>query len=106
MTDLQALADEYLATRRALGASLDESGRILLAFVKFLARQREAFVTTRRALERATKPAGAGAARRARRLAAVRAFARCASAADPRHEVPPEGLLPARSRRATPLHLQ
>ena len=40
MNDLQHLLDEYLATRRALGAELRLCGRLLQRFVAFTA-QRE-----------------------------------------------------------------
>ena len=102
MKQVQALLDEYLATRRALGARLDEAGRMLHSFVAFLARHQAAFVTTELALQWATAPQGAQPAYRASRLATVRAFARYASASDPRHEIPPPGLLAGRKRRATP----
>ncbi|MDE0337562.1 MAG: tyrosine-type recombinase/integrase [Caldilineaceae bacterium] len=102
MTGLRTLLDEYLATRRALGAALAEPELLLKSFLGFLEQQETAFVATPLALEWATKPQGVQPAHWAKRLAAVRAFARYASAADPRHEVPPEGLLPARPQRATP----
>ena len=102
MTDLSALLDEYLATRRALGASLAHAEPMLRSFVAFLARSQATFVTTALALRWATEPRDTQPAYLATRLGAVRAFARYASAADPHHEVPPEGLLPARPPRATP----
>ena len=102
MKDLHILVAEYLATRRALGASLEESEGILRCFVQFLERHRATLITTRLSLEWATGQGEAGPARQARRLGVVRAFAHYASAADSRHEVPPEGLLPARTRRNTP----
>ncbi|MCY4595332.1 MAG: tyrosine-type recombinase/integrase, partial [Bryobacterales bacterium] len=102
MKELHILVAEYLATRRALGASLEESEGILRCFVQFLERHRATWITTRLALEWASGQGEAGPARQARRLGVVRAFAHYASAADSRHEVPPEGLLPARTRRNTP----
>ena len=102
MKDLQFLVKEYLATRRALGADLAGAERMLRSFVAFLARSQDTFVTTPLALRWATEPRDAQPAHLAARLGAVRAFARYASAADPRHEVPPAGLLPARPRRAIP----
>ena len=102
MKDLELLVKEYLATRRALGADLAGAERMLRSFVAFLARSQDSFVTTPLALRWATEPRDAQPAHLAARLGAVRAFARYASAADPRHEVPPEGLLPAQPRRAIP----
>lgn len=75
---------------------------MLRSFVAFLARSQATFVTTALALRWATEPRDTQPAYLATRLGAVRAFARYASAADPHHEVPPEGLLPARPPRATP----
>ena len=103
MKDLAALLDEYLATRRALGASLADAETMLRSFVAFLARSSQhGLITTALALRWATAPRDTQPAYLADRLGAVRAFARYASAADPRHEVPPRDLLPARPRRATP----
>lgn len=103
MKNLAALLDEYLATRRALGASLADAETMLRSFVAFLAcSSQHGFITTALALRWATEPRDTQPAYLAERLGAVRAFARYASAADPRHEVPPQDLLPARPRRATP----
>ena len=102
MKDLPALLADYLATRRALGASLSTAEPLLRSFVAFLAQCRTAFITTALALRWATEPRDIQPACQANRLGAVRSFARYASAMDPRHEVPPAGLLPARFRRATP----
>lgn len=102
MKELQFLVKEYLATRRALGADLAGAERMLRSFVAFLARSQHTFVTTTSALRWATEPHDAQPAHLAARLGVVRAFARYASAADPRHEVPPAGLLPAQPRRAIP----
>ena len=102
MKDLPTLLDEYLATRRALGAALADAERMLRSFLAFLRQQTAVCITTQLALQWATEPSRAQPAWHARRLGTVRAFARYASAEDPRHEVPPEGLLTARQRRATP----
>ena len=102
MNDLQPLLDEYLATRRALGASLKLSGRLLKRFTTFAAQHETAFITTELALRWATEPSDAHPAQWANRLGMVRRFARYANAVDPRHEVPPQGLLPYRYRRRRP----
>ena len=39
MSDLQLLLDEYLATRRALGARLELPGRLLKRFAAFVVQQ-------------------------------------------------------------------
>ena len=102
MNDLQLLLDEYLATRRALGAKLEESGRLLKSFVAFSAQHEATFITTQYVLQWATAPRNASLSRRAVRLGTVRRFAIYANAVDGRHEVPPQGLLPRRTHRRPP----
>ena len=100
MKPLQTLLDDYLVSRRMLGAKLEESDRLLHQFVEFLEEYNVEYITTERALEWATLPREALPPYRARRLAEVRHFAAYASAIDPQHQVPPNGLLPyGRSRR-------
>lgn len=94
-----ALAD-YLGVRRALGYKLEETGRVLHRFVAHLDAHGVEVVTVAVALAWATETGrGDGVARR---LQAIRGFARYLQALDPAHEVPPAGLLPVRSRRAVP----
>ena len=102
MTDLQQLLDEYLATRRALGVGLKLAGSLLQRFVAFAAQSKAAFITTEHALQWATEPRGVQPTQWANRLGMVRRFARFAHAVDPRHEVPPPGLLTDRYRRSQP----
>ena len=102
MNELQLLLDEYLAARRALGAKLKLSGRLLQRFVAFVAQRKGAFITTELALQWATEPRGAQPAQWANRLAMVRRFAQYASIVEPRHEVPPPDLLPYRYHRPPP----
>lgn len=97
----QALAD-YLTMRRALGYKLDKTERLLGQFVSFAEDRGEAHVRTETALAWATCPSGAAAIWYSRRLAEVRLFARHLHGIDPKTEVPPADLLPARKRRATP----
>ncbi len=97
----QALAD-YLTMRRALGYKLDKTERLLGQFVAFAEDRGEDNLTTETALAWATQPACAAAIWHSRRLAEVRLFARHLHALDPRTEVPPADLLPARKHRATP----
>ncbi len=96
-----ALAD-YLTMRRALGYKLDKTERLLGQFTTFAEDRGETHVRTETALAWATSPAGADAIWTSRRLAEVRLFARHLRTLDPRTEVPPGDLLPARTRRATP----
>lgn len=97
----QALAD-YLTMRRALGYKMDKAERLLGQFVAFAEDRGETHVRTETALAWATRPAGAAAIWTSRRLAEVRLFARHLRALDAVTEVPPDDLLPARGRRATP----
>jgi len=102
MTTLRAAVQEYLTLRRALGFKLREAGKALLEFVRFLEQQRASYITTQLALTWAQQPAAVQPAEWARRLSVVRAFARHRSATDPRTEIPPDGLLPYRPKRARP----
>lgn len=102
MSDLrQALAD-YLTMRRALGYKMDKAERLLGQFTTFAEERGETHIRTETALAWATMPAGAAAIWTSRRLAEVRLFARFLRTLDPMTEVPPDDLLPARGRRATP----
>jgi integrase len=94
--------DEYLALRRALGFSLVTEGRMLRDFAERLDAAGQGTVTVAEALAWASLPADASAAHRSARLGAVRGFARYLAAYDPAGEVPPLGLLPARSHRPEP----
>jgi len=96
-----ALAD-YLTMRRALGYKMDKAERLLGQFVTFAEDRGETHVRTETALAWANLPAGAAAIWTSRRLAEVRLFARHLHALDGVSEVPPDDLLPARGRRATP----
>jgi integrase len=102
MTTLRAAVQEYLTLRRVLGFKLREAGKRLLEFVRFMKQQRASYITTQLALTWAQQPAAVQPAEWARRLSVVRAFARHRSATDPRTEIPPDGLLPYRPKRARP----
>ena len=102
MSELALLLEEYLATRRALGNRLELPARLLKRFVAFAAQHQTSFITTECALQWATEPRDAQPAQWANRLGMVRRFARYAHAVDPRHEVPPQGLLCERYRRRRP----
>ena len=102
MKTVSMLLDEYLVMRRTFGTKLEDGDRLLHHFADFLADRDAAFMTTELALEWATLPQDALPPYRARRLAEVRHFAHYVHAIDPRHEVPPNGLLPYGSTRAHP----
>jgi len=93
---------EYLTMRRSLGFKLREAGKGLLQFATFMEQQRASYITPQLALAWAQQPSGVQPAEWARRLSVVRAFARHRSATDPRTQIPPDGLLPHRPKRARP----
>jgi len=102
MTTLRQAAREYLKMRRSLGFKLHETGKLLLAFVKFMEEHRTSYITTRLALAWAQQPSTVQPAEWAHRLSVVRTFARHRSATDPRTQIPPPGLLPFQPKRARP----
>ena len=102
MTTLRAAVQEYLALRRSLGFKLYDAGKGLLAFVTFMEQHRASHITTQLALTWAQQPSTVQPTEWARRLSFVRGFARHRSATDPRTEIPPDGLLPYRPKRARP----
>jgi integrase len=102
MTALDQEVADYLALRRALGYKLEMHGRVLPQFVAFLEQRDATVITTELALKWATLPADGSAVWWHQRLAIVAGFARYLHASDPRHEIPPIDLLPAKFRRAIP----
>lgn len=102
MTTLRKAVDEYLTMRRNLGFQLHDAGVGLLRFVTFMERHRASYITQQLALKWAQQPSTVQPAEWARRLSFVRTFARYRSATDPRTEIPAEGLLPFRPKRARP----
>ncbi|MGZ6638452.1 MAG: tyrosine-type recombinase/integrase, partial [Solirubrobacteraceae bacterium] len=102
MSALGQSVDDYLQIRRALGYKLTIHGRVLPQFVEFLQARDAAVITTSLALEFATQPQDASVVWWHQRLAIVRGLARYLQAIDPRTEVPPVDLLPAKFRRAVP----
>lgn len=100
--DLAQSARQYLELRRALGFKLEHAGLYLPDFVAFLADHGSHVVTTALALRWAQQPPTALPVSWARRLDAIRGFARYQHALDPRTEVPPSDLIPRGGRRARP----
>jgi integrase len=99
MTTLRVAVQQYLNLRRGLGFKLHEAGKALLKFVTFLEQHHASVITSRLALDWAQQ---SSTVQPARRLSVVRGFARYRSATDPRTEIPPDGLLPYRPKRARP----
>jgi integrase/recombinase XerD len=102
MNTLRQAVQEYFTLRRSLGFKLRDAGKLLQAYVKFMEEQRAPYITTKLALAWAQQPSAVQPAEWARRLSVVRIFARHRSATDPRTQIPPEGLLPYRPKRARP----
>jgi integrase len=102
MTTLRAAVHEYLTLRRSLGFKLHDAGTGLLKFVTFMEQRRAAYVTHQLALAWAQQPSTVQPTEWARRMSFVRGFARHRSATDPRTQIPPDGLLPYRPKRARP----
>jgi integrase/recombinase XerD len=94
--------EDYLTVRHALGFRLRHATRTLPKFVDFLKRKKKPYITTELALRWAQEEPSASPVTRADRLTMVRRFAAWRSAADPRTEIPPPGLLPRRYRRPVP----
>ena len=99
---LRAALADYLRIRRALGYKLTKDERALRNFVAFLEACGAVRVTTELALDWATLPENAHPASLANRLTMVRQFASYLRTVDPATEVPPNRLLRAGNRRATP----
>jgi integrase/recombinase XerD len=102
MNTLRQAVREYLNLRRNLGFKLYKAGKLLPVFVKFLEEHGASYITTKLALTWAQQPSEAQPIVWAERLSVVRIFARHRSATDPRTQIPPDGLLPYRSKRAQP----
>lgn len=102
MTAIRESLAQYVAVRRALGASFYEPALALGHFVDLLEHEDAEFITTDLALRWATAPVSVEHATWGRRLSQVRGFARWMNVVDSRNQVPPEGLLSARRRRNAP----
>lgn len=102
MSDLRVELDNYLAIRRSLGFKLRRPELLLGDFIRYLGANGSDTITTQGAFAWASLPAKASTDWWGQRLSVVRAFARHLHTIDPAHEVPPAGLLPARTHRATP----
>ena len=102
MSQLSCHVSDYLAMRRALGFKLAKEDRLLREFAAFAESAGASTVTAGLAVAWAVLPRHATPVWAAQRLSMVRGFARYLQAVDPAAQVPPAGLLPARTRRVTP----
>lgn len=101
-TPLAELLDDYLRVRRALGYKLEYTEVLLGQFLAYLEGHGAETITIEHALAFATAPTDTSPRWHALRLSAIRCFARWAVASDPRVQVPPNRLLPARPTRSAP----
>lgn len=101
MSELRTALQEYLVLRRTLGFKLRVIGGLLHRFVEFAEEKDTSFMTTELAVEWAIQPK-CDPSQWATRLSMVRRFAQYRSAADPRTQIPPKGLLPHRYHRKPP----
>jgi integrase/recombinase XerD len=102
MSALRDEFDRYLVIRRAVGFKLVRAELLLADFLRYLNTIGADAITTENALAWASLPPNGASSWWAHRLSVVRTFARHLHAIDPVHEVPPPGLVPARSHRALP----
>jgi integrase len=102
MTTMMKDLKEYIALRRALGAKLKRTEEFLRSFISFMEERQAPYVTVPLALEWATRPSQASPVHHTQRLTQVRLFATFLQAKDPRHDVPPIGVINAKPRRVTP----
>ncbi|MDD5760212.1 MAG: tyrosine-type recombinase/integrase [Desulfobulbaceae bacterium] len=102
MISLRKAVESYLTMRRSLGFELRDMGHNLRHFVSFMEQEGASIITIELALRWAQQPQDVQPVQWAARLSFVRSFARYWSATDPRTEIPPKGLLPYRTKRATP----
>jgi integrase/recombinase XerD len=101
VTRLEAALADYLRLRRALGHKLDGEGRQLSRFVAYLDLTGADAITMPAVLEFVTD-ADPATTMAARRVTAVRGFARYLAALDGVSVVPPAGLVASRARHRIP----
>lgn len=102
MTTLAHHLDTYLQLRRQLGYKLGVPAILLHNFIRFAQEQRATFITTKVALQWATRPNKIKPRQRAVRLGVVRRFAEYVNTLDTRTEIPARKLLPFQYRRPNP----
>jgi len=101
MTRLREAADEYVTMRRRMGFKFEEGAELLADFVQHVEASGATAINTANALSWA-QCSGKHPNWWAKRLSIVRGFANYVSGLEPGHQVPPRGLIPTQSHRATP----
>lgn len=94
--------EEYLQLRRGMGFKLKVDEVRLKRFVAFLETRKARFITTELALAFACESEGVAAGSRVGKLVAIRGWARYLHAFEPKHEIPPAGLIRYPRTRAKP----
>ena len=103
MTSLRTDLDHYLQLRHRLGRELADAARLLPRYVDYLEQSSQTTITVANAVAWSQQPqATPGSSVRARRMTAVRGFARYLSGIDPATQVPPLGLIAAHHRWRPP----
>ncbi|MDX0457614.1 tyrosine-type recombinase/integrase [Sinorhizobium medicae] len=99
---LLAEQDRYLSIRRRLGADLSTDERILRRFAAFVDNDGAEYIDTRLIMRWLESLPSASAGTRGARFRVARQFAAWLHGTDPRHEVPPQGLVPGHVQRVHP----
>jgi integrase/recombinase XerD len=102
MSALSRELDRYLIIRRSLGFDLRTDERVLRRFTAFAKQQAAGYINADIFLRWQAAFGKAKRATWARRLGIIRLFAQWLHGIDPRHEVPPQTLIPGRYRRSRP----
>lgn len=102
MKTLSKELDLYLTIRRSMGYSLDTTERILRKFVAYAGHEQAEYINTALFLRWQETFGNANSLTWASRLGMIRLFAQWLHCVDPKHEVPPQSLLPCRLRRSHP----
>ncbi|PLU82918.1 integrase [Sinorhizobium medicae] len=99
---LLAEQDRYLSIRRRLGADLSTDERILRRFAAFVDNDGAEYIDTRLIMRWLESLPSASAGTGGARFRVARQFAAWLHGTDPRHEVPPQGLVPGHVQRVHP----
>ncbi|MGA2443252.1 MAG: integrase, partial [Tepidisphaeraceae bacterium] len=102
MSTLSRELNRYLTIRRSLGYLLRADERILRKLVAFAEQQGADYISTDLFLRWQKTFGSANRHTWAQRLVMVRLFAQWLHGIDPKHEVPPQGLIPKTYRRPKP----
>lgn len=100
--NLEAMLEDYLAVRRALGVRLERPEKLLRQFLYHLHERGLDQITVDAIVEWVRLPEATSPGWLGMRMNAVRGFAAFCHGLDPANQLPPRGLLSAGGKRATP----